>query len=927
MVVQIHVTTFVLNSPHLTVRAAVSKDGVEYTSTSSSFTSGSSRLIQMKMPETAVAGNYTLHVDGSSNGGYGNYVFQNETQLMFNPKLVSVFISTDKRIYNKRKTIHFRVVALHPNLLPVMSGSIHIFVKDGAGHVVRRFLSQQISHGYYEGSFGTEHPCKYGWWSIVVQGWVSQALAANCRSINGQTTGRPVLGNATIELEIRPTGMTSNYPTIKKKIIQFTGRCPFQFTLAEMRQKVDRLTGAQLILSATVIDWYLIELKTEKAISYVFDGGIKVRFLGGRVRVFKPGNPLKAFIAVYGHDGSKFGHARYRQVAVQTIVRKMTGETKVAEEKKYIIPDDSIVKHSYTPGAEDEMITIRAAHEGVDLKYEEMTAWKHYTRRNEHIYVSMSTSQPVVDSYVVFTLRISTYVPHIYYMVVTGGNIITSNMIFMKFRQKTFSLAVSRDMVPNAKIVAYCVLNTGEILADSLAFFVKGIRNDGVRLNINRGKDFSGNTAEVNALADPASFIAFSATQYQVYKPGGNQFFREYDVEEDLSSYDDHTNNSFSHTWLYDEARKETVHYPASSYAVDANTTFTFAGLIVFTDAELRRMPAALECNITRGSLPCFDGTCYQVEQRCDDERQCEDGADELGCSDYREAVFRPVPYKLMPRLESHLDDSTWAWKNFYTKPYGRVDFHIKLPMRPLIWVIGAFSLHRERGLAFAEYPVRALLTLKGSKQYKFIKVTDGGFVSSYNPETTDGDVQTMVKLIPGESRFVHFPIVILDMGKVKVTVSAESPVNRQEVTKVVTIRYDGITNVYQTPYLIDLVSKGSVIIPSFQVVTPERFIYPEQRRHLYVPGSPEAKLTIVGDIVGPGFTTPRLDMYRLIRAIHGDGENHIFNFAINWCWLTYLKQINQLSTKLMREVLDGLNKGTLCWFALNEDIFRFMVS
>ena len=41
---------------------------------------------------------------------------------------------------------------------------------------------------------------------------------------------------------------------------------------------------------------------------------------------------------------------------------------------------------------------------------------------------------------------------------------------------------------------------------------------------------------------------------------------------------------------------------------------------------------AALECNITRGSLPCFDGTCYQAEQRCDGERQCDDGADELGC-------------------------------------------------------------------------------------------------------------------------------------------------------------------------------------------------------------------------------------------------------------------------------------------------------
>ena len=47
-----------------------------------------------------------------------------------------------------------------------------------------------------------------------------------------------------------------------------------------------------------------------------------------------------------------------------------------------------------------------------------------------------------------------------------------------------------------------------------------------------------------------------------------------------------------------------------------------------------------------------------------------------------------------------------YDWYLFY-RPYGRIDFRINLPMRPLLWVIGAFSLHQERGLAFAEYPVR----------------------------------------------------------------------------------------------------------------------------------------------------------------------------------------------------------------------------
>ena len=57
----------------------------------------------------------------------------------------------------------------------------------------------------------------------------------------------------------------------------------------------------------------------------------------------------------------------------------------------------------------------------------------------------------------------------------------------------------------------------------------------------------------------------------------------------------------------------------------------------------------------------------------------------------------------------------------------------------------------------------------------------------------------------------------------------------------------DGVTNYYNTPYLIDLVSQGSIIIPDFDIPVPERFWLPEQREHLYVPGSAKAFVSIVG--------------------------------------------------------------------------------
>lgn len=57
----------------------------------------------------------------------------------------------------------------------------------------------------------------------------------------------------------------------------------------------------------------------------------------------------------------------------------------------------------------------------------------------------------------------------------------------------------------------------------------------------------------------------------------------------------------------------------------------------------------------------------------------------------------------------------------------------------------------------------------------------------------------------------------------------------------------DGVENGDYTPYLIDLVNQGSIIIPDFEVVIPEQFYHPEVRYHLYVPGSQAAEVALFG--------------------------------------------------------------------------------
>lgn len=64
--------------------------------------------------------------------------------------------------------------------------------------------------------------------------------------------------------------------------------------------------------------------------------------------------------------------------------------------------------------------------------------------------------------------------------VVAGGNIVLGSQLFMNAHQKTFSLAASRAMVPEARIVVWAILNSGEVIADSLSFHVDGIRTEEV---------------------------------------------------------------------------------------------------------------------------------------------------------------------------------------------------------------------------------------------------------------------------------------------------------------------------------------------------------------------------------------------------------------------------------------------------------------
>ena len=43
---------------------------------------------------------------------------------------------------------------------------------------------------------------------------------------------------------------------------------------------------------------------------------------------------------------------------------------------------------------------------------------------------------------------------------------------------------------------------------------------------------------------------------------------------------------------------------------------------------------------------------------------------------------------------------------------------------------------------------------------------------------------------------------------------------------------------------------------------------------------------------------------------VHGDGQQYLFDIAINMYWLKFLHEVNQLTNEILMNAIFGMNKG-----------------
>ncbi|PVD21251.1 hypothetical protein C0Q70_19422 [Pomacea canaliculata] len=739
----------------------------------------------------------------------------------------------------------------------------------------------------------------------------------------------------------------------------YDGRIDFQYTrekldaLARLSGEYGSLVDSSVYFWVNVTDWYSDMNRTGWAGTILVDSKVKLKWVGEPVRTFKPKSVLKVQIAVMNADGTPVPD---NQAGLVTLTESIYttgsagGGVSMPQSKN---PLKGIAEFETYLDGNAQTLILRATYNNDQTSLIELRASRYFSPSGSYITITTSTDHPKVNEYMIVHVRTSHFIPRIFYQVLAQGNIVIGDELEMTSKQKTFAVALSREMVPMARIIVYYLRQPEEIVSDVLNFFVNGTRQNQVTLGINRGKDFTRDTVEFNAEADPGSYVAFSGMLLDLYNRGLNDGITENKLIDELATYDEPANGTLRHLWRISDTEYEYKFFHGSDYGVDANTSFLTSGLIVLTDAELTRQRNAEVCRKDLDQYPCFtgDGQCYSSTQRCNKVFDCNDGADEFGCNMDSNGIKHMSAMDRVSRVMRFYDNSSWAWQEIFTKPDGRVDFRVPVPKYPLSWVINGLSVSRDLGLGIMTRPVRydaarymyiqvehpkiivrgeqigvrvtvfnywydddyleVLVTMHGSEDHEFVLVEERGWVFSYKPNTHKGDHQTIVFLEPGESKDIYMPIVPskeVVNGYITFRVSATCFMERDEYVGNMTVIPDGVMNYHHTPYLIDLIRFASIQVPDFDIPVPEQFVVPEVRDHLYVPGSPVARPSLFGDVVTPGFFQDYLNAENILWRPYGGGEMITFNFAYNILTLRFMKASQQLSDERLLRTLAEMN-------------------
>lgn len=720
------------------------------------------------------------------------------------------------------------------------------------------------------------------------------------------------------------------------------------------------ISGSEVLITARVGEHFYDEIIDGYAIARIYNSSIKASFLGGSPQVIKPAMPFTAYLVAEYHDGSPLplDLLLLSRVSITATVDSSGGRrdfnldyVKMSDTpgiweirvdlREELRLEETPQTRTFLNGVQEVRLSATFIDPVGERAFTEVLFLGHYSPQDQHVKITTSTVKPKVGEYIVFHIHSNFYIESFYYMVLSKGIVLLNGQETVTGNVQTMALTLSAEMAPAATIVIWHI-SRNSIVSDSLTFPVNGISRNNFTVFVNNRKARTGEMVEVAIYGEPGAYVGLSGIDNTFYTMQAGNELTYANVIKKMSTFDEQTNGTISHTWYFHEGiPDELVYYPTSTFGIDANRTFEFAGLIVFTDGVVPRRGQGCE----PGFIECLNGKCYRMDQRCDGYFNCEDRSDEAACTNPNATIALQNYRKYRSNRVKRHYDNVWLWRDINIGPHGRFIFNIPVPDTPALWMVSAFSVSPSRGFGMLTKPLEyvgvqpfyinvempedchqgeqigirvsvfnymitqleATIVLHGSPDYKFVHVGENGIVPSYNPKTSFGEHQFFIYLDPQDTTIVYVPIVPTRLGDIEISLHVSTLLGTDTITRRLHVAPDGLPQYRHQSILLDL-SNRAYIFQYMHVNVTETPIIPYEVDRYYVFGSNRAKISLVGDVVGPIFMP--VNATTLLNFPLDAAETNMFSFATNMYTILYMRLISQRNRTIEKQAFHYMNIG-----------------